>query len=226
MSANHVAVTQFEQVAELDGDWTTADFVALLKELDFDGADQLPATEAEEMCLLALADPEPEDAAAVLLTYKLRDDLSDGQIRNYSNESQFERLWEQSPEMELHRRMFAVASLLVKVNDQQFPTPDAVQVTLQVDCSTELADTFKCPVSPENIIRLLAVGMDDDAILKRLFHDQIEGGKFPEAASIVWDVTSTPNAAGVELTVTSSGYWLDGLRETEGFVWNGVHLPA
>lgn len=226
MSANHVAVTNFEQVAELDGDWATADFVAVLDELDVDGAGKLSVTEAEEMCLLFLADLQPEDAASILLTYKLRDSLSAGQIRNYSIESQSERLWEQSPEMELHRKMFAVASLLAKANNQTFPTPDAVQVTLQVDCSTELAETLKCPVSPASILRILALGMENDTILKRLFHDQLESGAFPEASSIVWNVTSTANPEGVELTVTSSGYWLDGLRETEGFIWNGIHIPS
>lgn len=224
MPAIHVAVTNFEELAELEGDWTSAEFVALLEELDVDGASELSESEALEMCLLALADLEPEDAAAVLLTYKLREDLTDGQIRNFSNECQFERLWEQSSEMNLHRKMFAVASLLVKVNEQQFPTPDAVRVTLQVECSSAQASVLKSPVAPATILQMLAAGMDDHAVLKRLFQEQLEGGSFPEAPYIVWNATSTPNTAGVELTVTSSGYWLDSLNETEGFVWHSGDL--
>jgi len=220
MSASHVTVVKFETLAELEGDWTTADFVAVLEKLDIDGASDLQAAEAKEMCVLALSDLEPEEAAATLLTYKLGDELTEGQIRNYSNECQFEQLWEQSSEMELHRGMFAVASLLVQVNEQQFPTPDAVRVTLQVECSAEQADTLHRSLDPTRVLRMLSIGMDDDAVLKRLFHEQLDGGDFPEAASIVWDVASTTNSAGVELTVISSGYWLDGLRETEGFVWD------
>ncbi len=219
MPACHVRVVEFEELSAMESDWNAADFEALLERLDMDGGAELTAAEAREMCLLALADLEPEAAAAVLLTYKLADDLTEGQIRNYSNECQFEKLWEQSSEMELHRRMFAVASLLAQINDQNFPTPDALRVKLQVDCSADEATEFKMPMAPAFVLRILATGMDDDAILKRLFHEQLEGGQFPEAASIVWNVTSTRNATGVEIAVVSSGYWLDGLRETEGFEW-------
>lgn len=219
MSANHVTITGIEELIELEGDWTTDDFLALLGKLDMSGGAELTSAEAQEMCLLALSDLKPEEAAALLLTYKLSDALTEGQIRSYSSECLFEPLWKQSSEMELHRRLFAVASLLVKINDQQFQTPDALRVTLQVDCSAGEATDFETPIAPAFLLRMLATGMGDDAILKRLFQEQLEAGTFPEASSIVWDVNSTRNEAGVELTVTSSGYWLDGLRETEGFDW-------
>ena len=222
MPVCHVKVLGFKELSALEDDWTSADFTALLEKLDMDGGAALTAEEAREMCLLALSDLEPEDAAAALMSYKLGDKLTEGQIRNYSNECQFEKLWEQSSEMELHQPMFAVASLLAQINDQQFPTPDALRVKLQVECSGDEAPEFESPIDPAFVLRLLSAGMDDGAILKRLFHEQLEAGRFSEAASLVWDVTSTRNATGVEVTVTSSGYWLDGLRETEGFNWDGA----
>lgn len=220
MPVFHVKVIGFDELSALEGDWTTADFTALLEKLDMDGGAPPTPEEAREMCLFALSDLEPENAAALLMSHKLGDDLTEGQIRNYSNECQFEKLWEQSSEMELHQPMFAVASLLAQINDQQFPTPDALRVKLQVDCSEDEAKEFGSPIDPAFVLRMLSTGMDDDAILRRLFHEQLAGGPFSEAASIVWDVTSTRNATGVEITVTSSGYWLDGLRETEGFDWD------
>ncbi len=220
MPVHHVKVVGFEELSALEGDWTSTDFAALLEKLDMDGGATLTPEEAREMCLLALSDLEPEDAAAVLMSYKLGDKLTEGQIRNYSNECQFEKLWEQSSEMEVHQPMFAVASLLAQINDQQFPTPDALRVKFQVDCSEEEAAEFERPLDPAFVLRMLSTGMDDGAILKRLFHEQLEAGKFSEAASIVWEVTSARNATGVEITVTSSGYWLDGLRETAGFDWD------
>lgn len=220
MPSCHVSVVEFEELTKLDGDWDATDFAALLVKLDMDGGPQLDAAEAKEMCLMALSDLEPDEAAAVLLTYKLAGDLTDGQIRNYSNECQFEKLWEQSPEMHLHRRIFSVASLLTEIDEQTFPTPDALRVKFQVACAPDEAVDLDPPIESASVLRMLSVGMEDGAILKRLFHDQLNGGPFPEADSIAWDVVSTRNETGIELTVTSSGYWLEGLRETEGFEWN------
>lgn len=219
MPSCHVSVVEFEELAKLDGDWNAGDFEALLVLLDIDGGSKMDTAEAKEMCLMALADKEPEDAAALLMTYKLAGDLTEGQIRNYSNECQFEKLWEQSAEMQLHRRIFSVASLLAEINEQVFPTPDAIRVKLQVECAADQATELDSDIESACVLRMLAIGMEDGAILKRLFHDQLAGGPFPEADSIAWEISSTRNDTGIELSVISSGYWLDGLSETEGFQW-------
>lgn len=219
MTSCHVSVVEFEELTKLEDDWNAADFTALLTKLDMDGGVKLDAKEGKEMCLMALSDLEPEEAASVLLTYKLEGDLTEGQIRNYSNECQFEKLWEQSAEMELHRRIFSVASLLAEINEQVFPTPDAIKIRLQIDCPANAATEFDAPIEAADVLKMLATGMDNNAILKRLFHDQLEGGDFAEADSIVWEVNSVRNDKGIELTVVSSGYWLDPLNETEGFQW-------
>lgn len=219
MTSCHVSVVEFEELTKLDGDWNATDFTALLVKLDMDGGATLDSDEGKEMCLMALSDLEPEAAASVLLTYKLEGELTEGQIRNYSNECQFEKLWEQSAEMQLHRRIFSVASLLAEINEQVFPTPDAIKVRFQIDCPAGQATEFDPPIESADVLRMVALGMEDGAILKRLFHDQLEGGPFPEADSIAWEAHSVRNEKGIELTVVSSGYWLDGLSETEGFQW-------
>lgn len=66
-------------------------------------ADSIAADELRDMCLLALQDLEPPAAAAVLLRYKLSNELTEGQITNFSIESQDERLWEQSADLERRR---------------------------------------------------------------------------------------------------------------------------
>lgn len=226
MPSCHVRLVEFEELAKLDGDWNATDFSALLVELDMDGGPTLEEAEGKEMCLMALSDLEPEEAASVLLTYKLGKDLTEGQIRNYSNECQFEKLWEQSPEMQLHRKIFAVASLLAEINEQVFPTPDAIRVTLQIECKADEATEMDAEVDSGCLLKMLSIGMDDSALLIRLFHDQLDGAEFPEADSIVWDVTSCRNPEGIALTVTSSNYWLEGLRETEGWQWETAALDA
>ena len=129
MTKYSVEVGAFEELAELDGGWQAADYIAILEKLDVAGAAQIAPEELRDMCLLALQDLDPPKAAAVLLKYRLGTKLSDGQIRNYSIECQNERLWEQAADLEFHHTMFHIASLLNAVNPMEFPTPDALRRT-------------------------------------------------------------------------------------------------
>ncbi|MGH7885054.1 MAG: hypothetical protein ACRENO_05095, partial [Thermodesulfobacteriota bacterium] len=40
------------------------------------------------------------------------------------------------------------------------------------------------------LVRMIADGMDERAKLNRLFEDQLKQGPFPEAASILWKISS------------------------------------
>ena len=76
--------------------------------------------------------------------------------------------------------------------------------------------------APGTIVRMLASGMDEDAILNRLFEDELAEEKFPEAALIIWDLeVDHTGEHTTTLQIISSGYWLDPLRQTEAFHWNG-----
>ena len=222
MSGFSVHVVDVGELKELDGSWKTSDYVAILEKLDVDGAAQLPADDAREMCILAIQDLEPAGAASVVLDYKLGDVLTPGQIKNYGIDSQHEKLWEQSADMELHHAMFDVSSLLATVNDSVFPTPDAVQVTLDIKGQDTAAMTvFHEALDHALLVRMLATGMDENAILNRLFGDDIAEGKFSDADSIIWVYdTESIDDKTVRLKITSSGYWLDPLRETESFDWD------
>jgi len=224
MTTYRVAVEKFEELTELQGSWNPADYVAILKVLDVAGAAQIAPEELREMCLLALQDLDPPEAAAVLLTYKLGTKLSEGQIRNYSIESQHERLWEQAGDLEFHHTMFDVASLLNAVNGSEFPTPDALRVSLSIE-STDAATlaVFEDAMDRALLVRLLSAGMDKSAILNRLFGDQIASGTIADADSIIWGVhvDASPKSS-IRVQITSSAYWLGGIRGTESFEWDSA----
>lgn len=223
MSVYTIHVALFEELQEVEGDWKPADLAAILKKLDFDGGAGLSPQEVREMCVLSLQDLDAAEAAEVVLDYKLGHILKPGQIKNLSHDCQFDKLWEQGGDMDLHRAMFSVGSLLAVVNEQQFPTPDAVRVTLEVECpDSEAVDRLSDETAPQTIVRMLASGMDDDAILNRLFEDELAAGAFAEAASIIWDLqVEHTGEHKATLKVISSGYWFDPLRETESFQWKG-----
>ena len=222
MTKYRVAVEDFEELAELEDGWSPEDYVAILKKRDVDGAAQIAPAELREMCLLALQDLDPPEAAAVLLTYKLGTKLTEGQIRNYSIESQHERLWEQAGDLEFHRTMFDVASLLNAVNEAEFPTPDALRVSFGIEAAdAAMLAVFEDSMDRALLVRMLSAGMEESAILNRLFGDQIATGKIADADSIIWGVTmDSSKKTSIEMKITSSAYWLEAIRGTESFEWD------
>ncbi len=222
MTKYRVAVDNLEELAELDGSWKPIDYIAILSELDVNDAAEIAPEELRDMVLLALQDLDPPVAAAVLLKYKLGTRLTAGQINNYSIESQYERLWEQSADLDVHLPMFDIASLLNAVNAMAFPKPDALRVSLNIKCADAAQLTlFEDAMDRALLVRLLSAGMNETAILNRLFGEQIADGKISDADSIIWrvNVDSTDENL-IRLTITSSAYWLRGIRETESFEWD------
>ena len=224
MPIYRVEIDGIEELKELEGSWQPTDYIAILQKMDVSGAAEIPAADLREMCVFALQDIDPPEAAALLLNYKLGAALSSGQIRNYSVESQHERLWEQSADLKIHQPMFGVASLLNAASPMVFPTPDALRVSLNISSDDATALTmFQDSMDRALLVRLLSSGMESSSILNRLFGDQIAQGKVADADSIVWAVhVDSSNPASIRVTVTSSAYWLNALRETESFEWKFV----
>lgn len=217
-----VLVKKFSVLEEIEGSWQPADFLALLELMDFGDASGLSPEECREMCIMSLQDLEPEAAAALLLRYRAGDTLNSGQIQNVANEMADEKMWEEYADMSLHEQMFAVGSLLFQAFPRVFPEPDAVQVDLQISALNEPARTLLQQPLPEAcVVRLLAGGMDNHAVLHRLFSEQLHGTRFPEADTIVWIVHQRETVdSAADISVISSGYWLDSLRETRTYECN------
>jgi hypothetical protein len=51
---------------------------------------------------MALSDYEPNEAAAILLSYKLSEELTEGQIEQISNDMLLDKICEEYPVIKLH----------------------------------------------------------------------------------------------------------------------------
>ena len=215
----HVRILDLRDLQEIKGAWTPAGFASLLELLEYGDTSAMSDAEMREMALLALQDLEPAAAAECVLTHQLGDRLKSGQIQNAANEMLEEKLWEEYADLSLHEAMFNVASVLYAAFPGVFPQPDAIHVTLEVTASSEAGQAILADSLNESlVVRMLADGMDDNSVLHRLFEEQLKGRSFPEADKIVWilDVDSS-NAPAIKIEVTSSGCWLDPLRETKSY---------
>lgn len=217
-----VRVLRFRVLEELEGVWLASDFRALLDMMEFEDSSGIDDAELRDMCLMSLQDLEPRVAAALLLRYRLGDRLSKGEIDNMSNEMLDEKLWEEDADMALHEQLFNVGSLLYAAFPGSVPVPDAVQAALSVTATNEPAEQLVAqPLGESFLVRLLADGMDEGAVLHRLFDEQIQGTSFPEADTIVWTVRcESTGEHAVNVEVISSGYWLDPLREVRSYESN------
>ncbi|WP_193171811.1 hypothetical protein [Nisaea nitritireducens] len=214
-----VQVLHFSNILEIEGARTTRDFEALLDAMEYGSQSGMSDDEKREMCILSLQDLEPEEAAYQVLKHDMADLLRDGQMRNAAGEMQDEKLWEEYSNSTLHERFFNAGSLLYAALPKSFPKPDAVRLELQVTAVGAGAKHLLKNVNNETfLVRLLADGMDDHAILHRLYGDQLSGKSFPNAAEVVWTVRAEPvGEDAVKLEIISSGYWLDALERTKSY---------
>ncbi len=215
-----VTISEIDVLSEIADVWQPQHFTAMLDDMDYGETSGMSPAELREMCLLSLQDLEPADAAAVVLRCRFGDRLREGQVRNCSHEMLDEKHWEQYAEMSFHEDFFHVGSLLYEAFPREFPTPDAAHVCLEVKARDKTGkELLQAGVDEAFVVRLLADGMSDDAVLHRLFEDQIAGGPFPEAESIIWSFQQERvEDSTLTLNVLSSGYWLDSLLHVENFV--------
>lgn len=203
----------FQHLAALPEAWQNTDYLALLTQLDYDSPEAIAPAELKEMTQLALTDLEPAEAAEIVLGYLAADALTKGQTDQLAHQMQTEKLWEENPNFALHKKFFNATQLLYDAYNGKFPHPQAVEFKVKLTAANpaDLAALDQEPAAA--LLRLLAPGLSDRALLHRLFSDQLAGGAFPEASDILWQLTpSEKTADSVVYDVVSSDYWLEDFK--------------
>jgi hypothetical protein len=108
-----------------------------------------------------------------------------------------ERPWEEYPDLSFHERIFKAQFLL----NQAYPEtqqPEINKVVAILSCLNQAAESYLQARDPDGsdkgipealLVRCLAHALPDNAILNRLFEDQINGKlPFTEAENILWHV--------------------------------------
>ena len=217
MSTFTVERLSFQHLAALPDAWQNADYLALLTKLDYDSPEAIAPAELKEMCQLALTDLEPAAAAEVVLNYLFADQLKVGQIDQLAHQMQTEKLWEENPNFALHRGFFNATQLLYEAYNGKFPHPQAVEFKVRITASDPAA-LSALDTEPAALLRLLAPGLSDRALLHRLFDEQLAGGEFPEAGDILWQLTpSEKTATSVVFDIVSSDYWLEDFKYADKY---------
>ena len=198
-----ITINSANTVDQIEEYWTNEDYIKLLEKFDYPDAAEADAASLQELLFMAISDFEAKDAAAILLEYKLSEDLNEGQIQQISNDMLLDKVCEEYPEIGLHSTLFHINQLLYKAYNGKFPNAKATVMAFSI---TPTDGENAKELTRENVLKLLNNGLSDSNLIKRLFDLPMnENAPFPEAEDIIWDLTTTNN---VDYVLTTSEYWL------------------
>ncbi len=196
-----VTIKNVETVNNLDFYWTKEDYVNLLKEFDFPDADK-NNPELLELLMMAITDFEPPEAANIVLTYKLSEELNEGQIDAISHEMLKDKIAEEYREPALHFDLYNINQLLHKAYNGKFPNTEASIIDLEIIPITHKDNK----IDNEIILKSLVEGLKDNNLIKRLFEEQLNGNEaFGDANKSMWHVK---NVNENTYQLVTSNYWI------------------
>lgn len=198
-----IVIKNIDTVNEIEGYWSDEDFIALLEKFNYPDGATAEKSSLPELLEMAISDYEPNEAAQIVLHYKLGDQLSEGQIDQISNDMLIDKVCEEYPEIHMQGTLFHVNQLLFKAYNGKFPNAKASIVHFSL-IPTD-GETQK--LTAENVLKLLNNGLSDRNLIKRLFENQISQNiPFPEADSIVWDLTTDDD---INYDLVTSENWIN-----------------
>ena len=211
----------WEQIHELPDGWPVAKLIELLARLEVDGVAE---SDAMEMVLLALQDLEPDEAADRVLETVFGESMRPGVRQGLVHDLRGERPWVNSAEISRQAGIFNAVVLLQRAFPRDYGKPDAASIQIRVETASATGGAWLDAEHPDPalLLRILAAGMDDSAVLRRLFQEALAGSSFAEAGAILWHVSRRPAAAPArEFQLISSDEWLAPLREIESWPAEG-----
>jgi len=196
-----IKIHKISTVDALPDAWNIEDYKQLLERFDFENAESTDINELRELLFMAIADFEPNEAAAIVLDYKLSDDLNENQIEQLSHEMLLDKISEEYPEIHLHSKLFNVNQLLYKAYNGKFPNTKATIVDFEI---TALGNADK-NITKEIVLKSFAQNVDSHNVANRLFGHQLKAEEeFDEANHVIWDLQKNDS----NYKMITSDYWM------------------
>lgn len=208
-----VDVILVDEINNVPDSWTTVEYKQVLEACEFDGFEEVPDNELQDYVIISLLDMEPIEAAEIILKVKIGGRLKVGQFKSLAQEMQEEKLWEEYADLSLHEKLYHCAVLLHQTFPKNFPETEAIKCVLEITAENSHANQAMEYLEETLLVRIIADGMDDHAILKRLFSEQLAKNFFTEAEHIIWQYETLRMVDNrVRVILYSSEYWLKSLN--------------
>lgn len=201
----HIIINSVKTVEQLHNAWTNDDYIALLDRFGFPDAANSKPNELKELLAMAITDFEPNEAAAIVLDYKLSEELGEGQIDQISHDMLLDKISEEYSDISLHHQLFNINQLLYHAYNGTFLNTKATTVEFRITPNED--------VTKENVLKALDKTLAKNSIIKRLYADHLAGKQsFDDAESIIWNLEPKGDNSYV---MTTSEYWMSRDEFTE-----------
>ncbi len=199
-----ITIKRVDTVNEVEGYWSDEDFIQLLEKFNYPDGATAEKKNLPELLEMAISDYEPNEAAEIVLAYKLSDELNEGQIQQISHNMLIDKVCEEYPEIHLQGTLYHINQLLFKAYNGTFPNAKASLVHFSINPTEE---TEAKTLTRENVLKLLNNGLSDRNLIKRLFDEQMTKNiAFPEAEGIIWELITKDN---LNYTLVTSENWIN-----------------
>lgn len=197
----NTSISKIKTVNELDFYWQNGDYLNLLEAFEFSDIDQISDGEILDYLFMSITDYEPSESAETVLNYKLKDRLSEGQIKNLSHEMLEDKVAEEYADPAFHFDLFNINQLLYKAYNGKFPNTEATILTINYP------DGIKAEVTNEILLKSICHGLKDNHLIHRIFKDEIEAEvPFRDAEKVIWHFRRLDDQ---NFEVITSNYWIE-----------------
>jgi CBS domain-containing protein len=172
--------------------WNAESDREILDRFGFEDISAIAESDLPEMAAMAAQDQGIRATADAALSIVFGTSMPDGVRQNLINDLGDERPWEQFADLDRQAGIFKTITFLQRAFPTAFGIPDAARVRLRATThGAEVSAWLREGPSPALVLRWLAEAMDEGAILRRLYAEQLTSTSFPDAPAIAWSIVST-----------------------------------
>lgn len=208
-----LSVLAKQKVRPLPGTLNSKSLRTLLKSLEV-GDEEYADSELLDVVAMSLEDVGEQSAVAAILESLYPLQFTPGQIQNLTEELKEEAAWEEYADLNDHEALYVCVDLLNNSFPKEYRAPSHTKLSLFLE-GVGLEKYLHEQTLPEAVI-LRAISQLDNSECRvcRLFHEQLKGGAFPEASSILWilDLEMT-DSDKLEAECHGSSYWFAGIEK-------------
>jgi hypothetical protein len=202
-----VTILSISEIHTLKGAWDNDALRLLLKLAEVDGLGDIADDDLLEMSLMVLQDLGNQKAGELVLETVFGDSMRPGVRQNLVDDLQDAEPWNDFAEISQQRGIFVAVCLLHKAFPTRYGTPDALKIRVRFEPVKSAGAAALTAPRADWLIRMLARGMDEYAMVHRLYGAELKAGEFKDAPGLIWECEPVEDPAG---TTTSRTFDITG----------------
>jgi len=215
-----VSILSINEVHALTGTWDNDSLRTLLRLAEVDDLGDIADGDLLEISLMVLQDLGNQKAGELVLEVVFGNSMRPGVRQNLVDDLQENEPWNDFAEVSQQRGIFIAVCLLHKAFPTRYGTPDALKIRVKFQPLAKAGAVLKAPRA-DWLIRMLARGMSEHAIVHRLYGDELRSGEFKDAPGLIWECEpvddATCNDASRTFDITASAQLFSSLTTGQSF---------